>query len=375
MSVEAALASDSGPSKLSVGMLKAHLKENQMSQSGEKQTLWVRCKLLHSVQTRSLRTADGLDPTKLKPAALKKTCARAGVSPIGSNDELLMGFVDCLLKSHTSTTSTTSTKSTSTSTKSTPKPSGPTLASAVLSLADTSTFNPIVVLQLSDPSLTPSSPTASLRRSYLKMSLLIHPDRIGREFKEATKAFQVLVEAFERLTSPTELPSDDTSSSSSSSKKKKKSTPVRISRSNERCHRAPVHCPRCKSQWGNDIEGNPEYFYNIFMQGLKSFHCSTCLLKFGCMSATHKCPHCKVRVCAVDTSEHKVAAVKLYAVINNKNAPSIATRFARCSTRSSMIPPTITVQFIVQTKSARKRLASTSSTCLTWPFALCATML
>jgi len=29
------------------------------------------------------------------------------------------------------------------------------------------------------------------------------------------------------------------------------------------------------------------------MMGLKSFTCATCLCKFGCMSATHKCPSCK----------------------------------------------------------------------------------
>ena len=41
------------------------------------------------------------------------------------------------------------------------------------------------------------------------------------------------------------------------------------------------------------MEGNPEWSYNVMMQGLKSFHCATCLLKFGCMSALHQCPHCR----------------------------------------------------------------------------------
>ena len=75
--VSAALTADSGPAKLSVATLKSHLKSVSMSQSGEKQTLWVRCKLHHQVSTNQLRTADGSDPTQLKPSALKKTCARA----------------------------------------------------------------------------------------------------------------------------------------------------------------------------------------------------------------------------------------------------------------------------------------------------------
>ena len=28
------------------------------------------------------------------------------------------------------------------------------------------------------------------------------------------------------------------------------------------------------------------------MMGLRSFTCSTCLFEFGCMTATHICPHC-----------------------------------------------------------------------------------
>lgn len=41
------------------------------------------------------------------------------------------------------------------------------------------------------------------------------------------------------------------------------------------------------------MDGNPEFAYTIFMTGLKNYHCSTCLLDFGCISALHKCPHCR----------------------------------------------------------------------------------
>ena len=30
------------------------------------------------------------------------------------------------------------------------------------------------------------------------------------------------------------------------------------------------------------------------MMGLKQYHCSTCLFEFGCMTAIHLCPHCKL---------------------------------------------------------------------------------
>ena len=87
-----------------------------------------------------------------------------------------------------------------------------------------------------------------MRKSYLKISLAIHPDRIGREFGEATKAFQVLVTAFERCTEPENIPSagDD-------GKKKGKEKVVKIQRSNSGCHQTYVCCPRCKTAWGAKV--------------------------------------------------------------------------------------------------------------------------
>ena len=148
------------------------------------------------------------------------------------------------------------------------------------------------ILRLADPSLSRDSPTAVLRKAYLKMSLAIHPDRIGRTFKEATRSFQVLVTAFERLTSPDAVPGgdddddDDDGGGRGKGKGKKKAAP-KIARSNAGCFRTAVHCPRCKQAWGEKVEGNPDWFYNVMMMGLKSFTCATCLCRFGCMSATH----------------------------------------------------------------------------------------
>lgn len=280
--------------KLAVADLKAYLKDSGVSSTGDKGTLWWRCKTHHNVVTLGLVTADGYVPTTLKPAQLRKAAARVGVSPIGTPDEMLQGLVDFLTKEKRKNgivydgaaaadpTASFGKKSNGTIAK------GSALAEAVLSLADASIISPIRVLQLSDPDLEPTSPTADLRKAYLKMSLHIHPDRIGSEFKEATKAFQVLVTAFETLTSPDYIPSAD----EPASKKGKKKKTAQISRSNEGCFRTEVYCPRCNARWGDKVEGNPEWYYNVMMQGLKSFHCATCLLKFGCMSAQHRCPWC-----------------------------------------------------------------------------------
>ena len=87
--------------------------------------------------------------------------------------------------------------------------------------------------------------------------------------------------AFERLTNPDMV--EETG---------KKSKHKAFARSNAGCFQTRVKCPRCKELWGSKVEGNPEYCYNFMMIGLKAFHCSTCLLEFGCMGAIHECPSC-----------------------------------------------------------------------------------
>mmetsp|Transcript_4409 Transcript_4409/g.9875 ORF Transcript_4409/g.9875 Transcript_4409/m.9875 type:complete len:621 (-) Transcript_4409:185-2047(-) len=292
--------SSSSPSdqKLTAADLKAYLKQSKVSATGDKGTLWWRCQTHHTVISLKLVTADGSIPTLLKPAQLRKAAAKVGVSPIGSSDEMLGGLVDYLKKEQRKAggggdggdgdAASSSSGKTNSNTTQQQQPKGRALAEAVLSLSDAAIISPVRILQLSDPTLQPSSSTADLRKAYLKISLHIHPDRIGATFKEATKAFQVLVTAYETLTSPDYIPSDEPAS-----KKGKKKKAAQISRSNEGCYTTTIHCPRCDARWNDKVEGNPDYYYNIMMQGLKSFHCATCLLKFGCMSAKHRCPHCR----------------------------------------------------------------------------------
>jgi len=263
--VKAQLSSASGSdSKLSVADLKGYLKASGLPQNGDKPTLWCRSKLHNDVVTLNLVTKDGELPTELKAGALKKAAARAGVSPIGTFDELLLGLVDHLKQLHAAAATTETTTTSSSSDSAAAKPKGPALAAAVLALADDSISSPITILHLADPTLSPTSANALLRKAYLKLSLSIHPDRISRVFPEATRAFQVLVTAFERLTTPQDVPGEVTS---------KKANVTKIQRSNEGCYKTKIQCPRCSTPWGDKIEGNPDYYYNIMMSGLKSFCC------------------------------------------------------------------------------------------------------
>lgn len=51
--------------------------------------------------------------------------------------------------------------------------------------------------------VTRQSPTAQLRKAYHRLSLNVHPDKL-RGVGEATRAFQAVVTAFERLSEPEE---------------------------------------------------------------------------------------------------------------------------------------------------------------------------
>ena len=119
-----------------------------------------------------------------------------------------------------------------------------------------------------------------MRKEYLRLSLILHPDKL-RNFPDATKSFQCLVTAYERASAP---PASDDSKASKSKT---------ISRSNEGCFRTSVKCPRCKQSWGGDtVQGLPPYTYNYLMTAIQTYCCSTCLFRFGCMTAIHGCPHC-----------------------------------------------------------------------------------
>ena len=135
--------------------------------------------------------------------------------------------------------------------------------------------------------LTIKSDLKLLKKNYLKLSLIIHPDRMDKTYDNATKAFQSLVKAYEILSTPELI--EEIKNQNDKNKKKMNA----ISRSNEGCYRTRVCCPRCQQPWSeNTLDGNPTYFYTFLMTGLKQYTCSTCLCEFGCMTAIHKCPHC-----------------------------------------------------------------------------------
>lgn len=290
----------------SVAELKARLKELGMSQGGDKGTL--ECRIAKGEESERLdlkAIGTGTPVHQLKLSKLKPLAARAGVSPIGSLDEVLFAYIEYLVQNQKSGENeddintdddgddgidngidgeNDALKTATVAPKSKTKSAG--ISARVLQLNEEDDF--LGILNLGGTDVTVSSSVSVLRKAYLKLSLVLHPDKNQGDPK-STIVFQALVNAYERISQPELV--EDASSNSKGSKTKKHTT---IARSNEGCKRTRVRCPRCKSPWSEtSVEGNPDYFYNFMMTGLRSFNCATCLFEFGCMTALHDCPFCQ----------------------------------------------------------------------------------
>jgi hypothetical protein len=273
--------------KLPVSDLKKMLSDYGMVGSGDKGTLIWRLNLYDLCEKKNLKY-DNKNPCTLKGKPLTSAACKVGVSPIGSNDEIMKEFVDYLEKNPPIQKSNNDNNSEDNNNNSNGNDQALTIARKILELGENDDHEAILNLgnKSGTEKITRQTPLNVMRKAYLKLSLVIHPDKIGRIFEGATRSFQALVKAFERLSSPEIV--DDVADNNGSKNKTKT-----LSRSNENCYRTRACCPRCKRQWSEGtLDGNPDYFYNFLMTGIKQFSCSTCLCYFGCMTAIHKCPHC-----------------------------------------------------------------------------------
>lgn len=106
------------------------------------------------------------------------------------------------------------------------------VAQRILDLAESDDFEGILSLGIlaNAAKLSRKSSPAELKRAYLKLSLIIHPDRLQTNKPLATKAFQALVKSYEFLSSPDITPDKPEQSTKG---KKKQEKVVAISRSND----------------------------------------------------------------------------------------------------------------------------------------------
>ena len=275
--------------KEKVGDLKKKLKEVGLAQNGEKPDLINRLKQHAAGESLKL---DGENPACLKAGPLKKALAVRGLPcslDIETRDVLVGRLIDALKKEGGGSGggeagSSAAGGDAGDSPEEEALKLAVDMAKQVLALGEGG--DPCGVLSLAGAAITTATPFAQQRKAYLNLSRMIHPDKLGRVFDGATRAFQELVRAFDELTAPPERTED------AGGGKKGKEKQATISRSNQNCHRTKVFCPRCSAEWATADSGLEKYDYNLMMQGLKLYCCAACLCEFGCVSAKHKCPHC-----------------------------------------------------------------------------------
>ena len=232
-----------------------------------------------------LNTEAGLKVKELKPAEVRKALCDAGLSPIGDRSEIqkrLAVHLTSLTKKNTTPSQTTD------STNQDSKDDHLTdLMEAIVANAGDFVF----ILCLSGKFVKATSSKAELRKAYFILSSKVHPDKNSNS-AISKQCFQTVLEAFERLANPEKFEEDDDDDDDEKPAKKRKKT-ERFTRGNGGCFPTVLKCPRCKDVWNTKNLGLEDAAYNFMMQGIKQYMCGGCFAKFGCMTAIHRCPHCR----------------------------------------------------------------------------------
>lgn len=257
--------------QFSVAQLKTYLASVNVTSTGDKAALLMRARAYIDGCDMLI---DGANPALMKVAQLRKVNAARSL-PCGAADETFDEMLDALMKHLRAKQPAAPSQA---GKAASPSDVAVALARQIMALGEEEKW--LDILSILGRRISADSSAADMRKEYLRLSLILHPDKL-RHFPDATKSFQCLVTAFERASAP---PSAD------AGKAPKNKT---ISRSNEGCFRTTVKCPRCRQAWGGDtVQGLPPYTYNYLMTGLQTYCCCTCLCRFGCMTAIHGCPHC-----------------------------------------------------------------------------------
>jgi len=243
------------------------------------------------VNVPCLNTEHGLKVKEMKAGDIRKALCDAGLSPVGDSSELKKR-----LAVHFSTL-TSSASSGGGGEDGAEKPKGgcggggsdstEELMNAIMENEGDYVF----ILSLSGKMVKETSSKAELRRAYLGLSTKVHPDKNPGSLV-SKKAFQAVLESFERLANPEKFEDEDDDEDDGKPKKKRQKK-ERFTRDNAGCFMTLIKCPRCKDRWNTKDLGLEDSAYNFLMQGVKQYICGGCFAKFGCMTAYHFCPHCK----------------------------------------------------------------------------------
>jgi len=229
-----------------------------------------------------LNTEHGLKVKPMKPAEVRKALCDAGLSPVGDKNELLKR-----LAIHYSTL-TDKSGSGDKDDNDGGGDEGKDTTEELMNVILANEGDYVFILSLSGKIVKASSSKAELRKSYLLLSAKVHPDK-NPGSQVSKKAFQAVLESFERLANPEKFEEDEDDDGKPAKKRQKTE---RFTRGNSGCFVTKIKCPRCRDRWNTNDLGLEDSSYNFLMQGIKQYICGGCFAKFGCMTALHFCPHC-----------------------------------------------------------------------------------
>lgn len=229
-----------------------------------------------------LNTETGLRVKSLKPVDVRQALCSVGLSPIGDKNELLKR----LAVHYTNNTDTNSKKEGKEGDS--VNDDGDNTKGELINTILSNEGEYVFILCLSGKIVSSSSSKADLRRAYLVVSSKVHPDKNpGNNL--ATKAFQAVVESFERLANPDSQEEEDDDDAPA----RKRPKTEKFTRDNKGCSATALKCPKCRQVWNTRDLGLEDAAYNFMMLGIKQYICGGCFAKFGCMTALHVCPHCR----------------------------------------------------------------------------------
>jgi len=224
--------------KCKLAELKDYLKSVGLPMSGDVSVLAKRVGMHLDVKHLDLfvlQEGQKTSPFELKAPNLRKIVAQLGMDPSGDKDELHFSLIEHLKKKNVSKSSAAAGGEASGS-GNVDEDKGVLMAEQILEMKDD--FQ--AILSASGINITTDSSVSSMRKAYLKLSLLIHPDKLQNLFPDATKAFQCLVNAYERLSKPESFMEEEDEEEDRKTKAK---------RSNDGCHRTRIFCPRLVLQY------------------------------------------------------------------------------------------------------------------------------
>jgi len=232
-----------------------------------------------------LNTEHGLKVKPMKPVEIRKALCDAGLSPVGDKTELLKR----LAVHYSSLTGKSGESGGGEEDGGDDGGGSDNTTEELMNVILANEGDYVFILSLSGKMVKASSSKAELRKSYLLLSTKVHPDK-NPGSQVSKKAFQAVLESFERLANPEKFDEEDEEDDGKPAKKRQKTE--RFTRGNSGCFQTKIKCPRCKDRWNTNDLGLEDSSYNFLMQGIKQFICGGCFAKFGCMTALHYCPHC-----------------------------------------------------------------------------------